>query len=91
MTSKEELLKLRITGQTRSPGRQKPSVWDKLCMRMGWEVHGITHRVKMQIFEDGDLVFVMGVHNGEPYVLKDTASLFPSDQIVTQLRMLHNE
>lgn len=77
-----------VAGQAR--GRTKPTPWDKLCMRMDWEQIGASHKRKMQLFSDGGYVFVMGVVNGEPFTLKDEEHIFPSDQVVTQLRLLYN-
>ena len=36
----------------------------------------------------GDHVFVFLVHNGEPVTLRDDAAMFPSDTLITQLRLL---
>lgn len=38
--------------------------------------------------EAGDKVFVFVVHNGQPLVIEDDKDLFPSDKLVTQLRLL---
>ena len=36
----------------------------------------------------GDVVFVFIVHKGEAVTLKDTATLFPSDTLITQIGLL---
>lgn len=41
-------------------------------------------------FKDGETVHVMVVNNGQSVLLKDDFSLFPSDQLITALRLLEN-
>jgi hypothetical protein len=80
-----------IAGQAESRAvRRKPTVWDKLCMRMDWELIGAAKKRKVELFEDSGYVIIMGVRNGEPFVIKDDENLFPSDQVVTQLRLLYD-
>jgi hypothetical protein len=37
----------------------------------------------------GDKVFVFVVQDGQAVTLEDTATMFPSDQLITQLRLLN--
>jgi hypothetical protein len=75
--------------QPRGRGRRN-TPWAKLCMRMDWEELGAANTRKLAIMQDSGYVFAMGVVNGEPFCIKDDENLFPSDQVVTQLRMLYN-
>lgn len=70
---------------------KKPDWWAKLCSRMDWDLTGAANRHNLALFEDGDFIFAMGVMNGEPFTLKDEKHMWPSDQVVAQLRVLYAE
>lgn len=42
----------------------------------------------MHCFKSGDVVFVFVVAAGEATIIKDEWPLFPSDQLITQLRLI---
>lgn len=71
-------------------GKRKTTPWDKLCVRMDWNLQGAATERKLALMEDAGYVFVMGVVNGEHFCIKDDGGMFPSDQVVTQLRMLYD-
>lgn len=73
-------------GRRRAP----PTPWDKLSTRMEWTTDVAPLPLKVTLTQDGGYVFCMAVINGEAVVLKDDEHMWPSDQTVTQLRMLAN-
>lgn len=86
---KQEQIEAQALRAAQDGQRRRPSFWDRLNMRMDWDEREPSNR-KIALFEDSGFVFVVGVLNGEPFTLKDGADLFPSDQVVTQLRLLYN-
>ena len=76
--------------QSRAP-RPRYMIQQKLSMRMGWSDLSDAadkHSLKLHLVHDSGKVFIFGVKNGESFVLQDEADIFPSDQIVTQMRMV---
>lgn len=74
-------------------GRRSPTLEEKLCMRMGWDdIRDIPPGIRLSIINSGTAIFltIITVANDEVVTLKDEPAMFPSDQIVTQLRMLAN-
>lgn len=69
--------------QTR--GRRKPTLTERLCMRMGWD-NGIAP-FHLHLHEDNG-VHVLVIKDGEAVLFKDDSSMFPCDETVTKLRML---
>lgn len=57
-----------------------------LFMRMRWSICPFPH-INAYVDNGKAYVFIVGM-NGEPQVLKDDYNLFPSDTLITQLRLL---
>lgn len=74
----------------RGMSRPAPSNLDKLSMRMGW------YGSRIKTFEHIDIValptkvLVWAITNGDfqSVVIEDDVSMFPSDTLITQLRLL---
>jgi hypothetical protein len=71
------------------PNKPAPSLYEMLAMRMRW--HGTYppqfHQVHPVV--RGEEVFVLVLPKaGEPVVLTDEAALYPSDKLITTLRVL---
>ena len=85
-----EELKHQQAAAERSPSYPMPSNLDKLSMRMGW------HGSRIKTFQHIDIValptkvLVWAITNGDfqSVVIEDDPSMFPSDTLVTQLRLL---
>lgn len=78
------------SGQTRAR-RPTPSWEEKLCMRMGWhDVKDVPKTIRLSILNSGPSIFmtVVSIANDEAVVIKDDPLMFPSDTVVTQLRMI---
>lgn len=71
------------------PGLVCYSPFERLKVRMGW-ARSANPPIKTQFIEDGDKVFLFGVKNGESFTIVEDDALFPSDTLVTQLRMVVN-
>lgn len=63
-----------------------------IASRMGWDINPIangsplTHCEPHKLNDDEAVVFV--IHNGKALTIKDDIHLFPSDALITQLRLL---
>lgn len=72
---------------------QISSAPDRLMMiatRLRVSLHNFPFQ-KIATFENGEKVVVFVIAGGQPVVLEDDASLFPSDTLVSQLRLLPND
>lgn len=62
---------------------------EKLCTRMGWaDIYSASHSTYISVLEGTEKVFVFGVRDDLPFTLEDSKLMFPSDQLITQLRLL---
>lgn len=85
-----EELKHQQAAAERAPSYPMPSNLDKLSMRMGW------HGSRIKTFQHIDIValptkvMVWAITKGDfqSVVIEDDLSMFPSDTLVTQLRLL---
>ena len=68
---------------------ERYSAREKLVMRMGW-VRTANMPDHIHIVETKGAVHVFGVRNDEGFMLKDDPGLFPSDTLITQLRMVQS-
>lgn len=59
-----------------------------LCMRLRIPDGGMIPFQHLSTALAGDKVFVFVVQDNQAVTLEDTAALFPSDQLITQLRLL---
>lgn len=74
------------TGQAAPVG---PSDGEMLCMRMRWPSLNTTKFDCVHIHRGKDKIFVFVVNNdGQPCTLEDDLNLFPSDQLVTSLKVM---
>ncbi len=68
------------------PTRLQPIQMIRSRLRLGeGEALGLDH---LHAHEDKDMTFVFVVHMGKHVVLEDERTLFPSDQLITSLRLL---
>lgn len=70
--------------------RQKPSNLERLAMRMGWDdgkVKTLQH-LDIVALPDKVMVWVITKDDFQSVVIEDDVSMFPSDALVTQLRLL---
>lgn len=67
-----------------------PTLNDMIRSRMRWSNANGSFSY-LHAHSEKERVFIFGVINGEPVMLEDDAGLFPSDQLVTQLRLLENK
>lgn len=72
------------------PAPPAPSNLDKLSMRMGWYGSRIKTFEHIDIVALPSKVLVWAITNGDfqSVVIEDDPSMFPSDTLVTQLRLL---
>jgi hypothetical protein len=59
-----------------------------LRMRVSGSVNGNLPVSFLEMYRTGDTVFVFIVANGAAIILEDNAGLFPSDTLISQLRLL---
>lgn len=70
--------------------KRKPSLEDRLCYRMDWmDLQSAPYHV--HLYAQGGPVFIFVVKNNQHVVIVDDSNMFPSDQTVTQLRLLGEE
>jgi len=58
-----------------------------LGMRLRWEGDKIPYKT-LHTHREGETIFVFLVVDGKPITLEDSAGLYPSDTLVTQLRLI---
>jgi hypothetical protein len=71
------------------PPKPKPSLISMIASRMRWgegEASGFDHIQPHQLTEEQIAVFV--IQNKRALIIYDDANLFPSDTLITQLRLL---
>lgn len=73
-----------------APARATPSLYEMLAMRMRWYELGAPKGFEAcNCYKRDEDVFVFVVpKQGEPLIITDDAALFPSDKLITQLRLL---
>lgn len=86
---------IQAVAQGRATPTRPHSCNDMLAMRMHWLMgkwaDGFAHVATMEI-EDKEKVFVWVISKqGVPLTLEDESALFPSDTLITKLRMLQQE
>lgn len=59
-----------------------------ICMRMRFAARTLIPFQHLSTAKCGDKVFIFVVQNDQPVVLEDETSMFPSDQLITQLRLI---
>jgi hypothetical protein len=67
----------------------RPTLMQMLAMRLHAHQGEVLPFRGLHLYREEDTVFVFFVHNGKPVVLEDGWPLFPSDQLISQLRLLH--
>lgn len=92
-TDTEDAFRYGMAGSGLRGRRKTPTYEDKLCMRMGW--HDVTDlpkniRISMLATHNYIHLTIVPVASEEAVVIKDDINLFPSDMVVTQLRMICN-
>jgi hypothetical protein len=69
--------------------QRSPTPRDKIMMRLDLpEGRRTFDYIHAQKSKSGDRYFVMILHDDKPVVIEDEASLFPSDALITQLRLI---
>jgi hypothetical protein len=68
--------------------QRKRTLSEKLECRMDWDRNPFAHLSIHQLTEHTVVLFI--AVRGEAVVLEDDANLFPSDALVTKLRLLQN-
>ncbi len=63
-----------------------PSLNDMIGFRMRW--HGPTPFRHLNAVRDNETVFVFIIHDGKSVTLEDAYDMFPSDALITKLRLL---
>jgi hypothetical protein len=59
-----------------------------ICMRMRFADEQKLPMAFMEAHQSGDKVFVFIVHQGNPAIIEDDWNLFPSDAMITKLRLM---
>jgi len=71
-------------------GRERPhSLLEMLGMRMGWHLHVYGQFRNVAAFEYDDVVHIWVItKDNQSVTLDDEAGMFPSDAVITKLRLL---
>ena len=59
-----------------------------LAMRMRWDTGVSTGLEFISAHKGNELVFIFLVREGQPMILEDDANMFPSDALITKLRLM---
>jgi len=59
-----------------------------LAMRMRWDTGASTGLEFISAHKGNELVFIFIVREGQPMILEDDTNMFPSDALVTKLRLM---
>lgn len=65
--------------------RREPSLREMLDMRMRWRKQPFSF---IQLHKENETVFVFIVAGGVAQIMEDDANMFPSDALITKLRLL---
>lgn len=68
-----------------------PSNWEMLCMRMRWQPYSGTDSFHyITVHPAGEKMYVWLITKGEfePITLEDDLAMYPSDMLITKLRMI---
>lgn len=81
--------KAQVEPQLRTyPYTQRWSLENMIAMRLHLK-EGVVFPFHLHAHRSNDTVFVFLVHNGKPLILEDAWSMFPSDQLISNLRLLY--